>query len=55
LDWYQVNDLLRAVALDRRIVAADVVEVLPLPGSAQTEFLAAKLVYKLIAHIESGR
>jgi agmatinase len=55
LDWFQVNDLLRATAMGRRIVGADVVEVLPLPGSAQTEFLAAKLIYKLIAHIESNR
>lgn len=55
MDWYQVNDLFKAVALDRRIVAADIVEVLPLPGSAQTEFLAAKLAYRLIAHIEANR
>lgn len=55
MDWYQVNDLLRAVAMERRVVAADIVEVLPLPGSAQTEFLAAKLAYKLIAHIEANR
>lgn len=55
LDWYQVTDLLKAVAMSRKIVAADVVEVLPLPGSAQTEFLAAKLIYKLIAHIEGNR
>jgi agmatinase len=55
LDWFQVTDLLKAVAIERTIVAADVVEVLPLPGSAQTEFLAAKLIYKLIAHIESNR
>ena len=54
LDWSQVTDLLKAVALERKIVAADVVEVVPLPGSVQTEFLAAKLVYKLMAHIESG-
>ncbi|HUN81595.1 MAG TPA: agmatinase [Phycisphaerae bacterium] len=55
LDWFEVTDLLKAVAIDRTIVAADVVEVLPLPGSAQTEFLAAKLIYKLIAHIEASR
>ncbi|HWL92949.1 MAG TPA: agmatinase [Phycisphaerae bacterium] len=54
LDWFQVIDLLRATALARKIVAFDVVEVSPIPGSAQTEFLAAKLVYKLIAHIESS-
>lgn len=55
LDWFQVTDLLKATAMYRQIVAADVVEVLPLPGTAQTEFLAAKLVYKLIAHVEANR
>ncbi|MEK6643908.1 MAG: agmatinase [Planctomycetota bacterium] len=55
MDWFQVNDLLKAVAMNRTIIAADVVEVLPLPGSAQTEFLAAKLIYKLIAHMEAAK
>ena len=55
LDWYQVTDLFKAVSLEKRIVAADVVEVVPVPGTVQTEFLAAKLIYKLIAHVESGR
>ncbi len=54
LDFFEVSDLLEAVAFNRKVVAADVVEVLPLPGSAQTEFLAAKLIYKLIAHVESA-
>lgn len=54
LDWYQVTDLLRAVALEKTIVGADVVEVVPVPGTVQTEFLAAKLVYKLIGQIESS-
>jgi agmatinase len=55
MDWFQVNDLLKAVAMNRTIIAADVVEVLPLPGNAQTEFLAAKLIYKLIAHLEAAK
>ena len=55
LDWFQVTDLLKATAMFRNIVAADVVEVLPQPGTAQTEFLAAKLIYKLIAHLEANR
>ncbi len=54
LDWHQVSDLLRAVAMNRTIVAADVVEVMPLPASVQTEFLAAKIIYKLIAHVEAN-
>jgi agmatinase len=52
LDWYQVTDLLEAVARARKIVAADLVEVRPLPGSPVTEFLAAKLLYRLIGLAE---
>jgi len=54
LNWYQVTGLLRAVAQRRRIVAADVVEVMPIPGSMQTEFLAAKVVYKIIAYTQQS-
>jgi agmatinase len=48
LDWHQVTDLLAGVARRRRIVAADVVEVRPIPSSNVTEFLAARLVYRLM-------
>ncbi len=48
LDWFQVTDLLAAVARQRRIVAADIVEVSPTPGSHVTEFLAARLAYRVI-------
>ncbi len=54
LDWYQVTDLLETVSRTRRVVAADLVEVRPLPPSTTTEFLAAKLVYRLIG-LNSGR
>lgn len=53
LDWYQVTDLLAAVAGRRRIVAADVVEVAPQPPNTVTEFLAAKLIYRLIGLVAS--
>lgn len=55
LDWYQVTNLLAAVARQRRIVAADVVEVRPLPPANVTEFLAARLVYRLIGLVSSGQ
>lgn len=54
LDWFQVTALLRRVAAERRIVGGDVVEVMPLPGQVVTEFLAARLLYKLICYIESA-
>lgn len=51
LDWYQVTALLRAVAKERKIVAADVVELLPQPGDHASDFLAAKLVYKILGYV----
>jgi agmatinase len=53
LDWYQITGLLRLVAAEKTIVGADIVEVTPIPGQAVTEFLAARLAYKLIAYMES--
>jgi len=55
LDWFTVTALLRRVATQRRLVGADVVEVIPLPGQAVTEMLAARLLYKLICYIEAAR
>ncbi len=52
LDWYQVADLLAAVARARTIVAADIVEVRPIPPNTVTEFLAAKLAYRLISLVQ---
>jgi len=49
LDWYQVNEVLKAVAKTKKIVGADIVEVLPIPGQVVTEFLAAKLGARIIA------
>lgn len=54
LDWYQVTALLRRVAQTRKIVAADIVEVLPIPGQAVTEFLAARLAYRLMAYVHAA-
>jgi agmatinase len=51
LDWFQVTGLLRRVAAERKVVAADIVEVMPLPGQVVTEFLAARLAYKLMGYL----
>ncbi len=48
LDWYETVDLLAAVAKRKRIVGFDVVELAPLPGSIASDFLAARLTYRLI-------
>ncbi len=54
VDWYQVTSLLRRVAAEKTIVAADIVEVMPIPGQVVTEFLAARLVYKLMSYVQHG-
>ncbi|MFH1747882.1 MAG: agmatinase [Planctomycetota bacterium] len=53
LDWYQVTNLLAAVARQRRIVATDLVEVRPFPPANVTEFLAARLLHRLIALVSA--
>ncbi len=55
LSWAQATALLRAAAERKRIVGADLVEVAPIPGQHVTEFLAARLAYKLITYLESAR
>jgi agmatinase len=54
LDWYQVTALIRAVAAARKIVAMDVVELLPQPGDHASDFLAAKLIYRALGYIFPG-
>ncbi|HWG58503.1 MAG TPA: agmatinase [Candidatus Acidoferrales bacterium] len=51
LDWHQVTSLIRSVATHKKIVAMDVVELLPQPGDHASDFLAAKLVYKCLGYV----
>lgn len=55
LDWYHVTKLLRRVAVEKTVVAADVVEVMPIAGQVVTESLAARLAYKLMCYVQTGR
>jgi agmatinase len=56
LGWWETLSLLRAVAESRRIVGFDLVETLPLAGQAVSEFVAARLIYRLMGYIAaSGR
>ena len=50
LKWLQVLKLLRAVSKKKKIVGFDIVELLPIPGSVQSEFFCAKLAYKLLGY-----
>jgi agmatinase len=55
LGWYEVLGLLRAVASKRKVVGFDLVELCPQPGNVAPDFMAARLVYKMIAYIEAGK
>jgi agmatinase len=50
MGWHEVNNLLRAVAQQRHIVGFDVSELSPKEGPAACSYIAAKLVYKLVAY-----
>lgn len=52
LDWLQVTSLLRRVCAEREVVSADIVEVRPIPPNHVTEYLAARLAYKIIAYTQ---
>ncbi len=49
LGWYEVVDLLESVLGNKNIVGFDVVELCPSRGNAAPDFLAAKLIYKLLS------
>lgn len=48
--WKETLELLRAVAEKKRIVGFDVVELCPIPNNVASDFIAAKLAYKLIEY-----
>jgi agmatinase len=55
LNWYQVMRLLKNVAGRRSIVGFDVVELCPNELSHPQNYLAAKLVYKLLSYVFKER
>jgi agmatinase len=50
LRWYDVLALLRAVFARRDVVGFDVAELCPNERSKASDFLAAKLIYKLLSY-----
>lgn len=51
LDWYETLDFLKKVITNKNVVGIDLVELSPLPGIIASDFLAAKLLYKIIGYI----
>jgi agmatinase len=49
--WNQTLELLKKVTDDKNIVGFDCVELCPIPGLVAPDFLAAKLIYKIMGYI----
>lgn len=49
--WDQVTDLMEKVIAKRNVVGFDVMELCPIPGNIAPDFLAAKLVFRILAEI----
>ncbi len=54
LSWYDVIDLIKLVIERKHLVGCDIVELAPVPLSIITDFLAAKLAYKIMGYIAAG-
>jgi agmatinase len=50
LGWYPALALLKAVSDARDLVGCDVVELMPNPANKAPDFLAAKLIYKILSY-----
>ncbi len=48
--WYETLDFIQKVMKERNVVGFDLVELCPIEGSKVSEFLAAKLFYKMLSY-----
>ena len=55
IGWYETLDLLRDISKDKKIVGFDVVELCPIQGQIASDFLAAKLIYRLLGYVFSSK
>ncbi len=52
--WYETLDFLRQVFAERNVVGFDIVELCPRPEEKSSDFLAAKLYYKMLSYKFEG-
>lgn len=55
LDWHTVLGFLESVVAEKNVVGVDVTELLPNPANRAPDFVAAKLVYRLLSMIFARR
>jgi agmatinase len=51
LDWYHLLQVLRIIAEQGIIRGIDLCELMPLPGSRLSEFVAAKILFKILSYL----
>jgi agmatinase len=49
--WNETLDFLNELVREKNLVGFDLVELCPIPGIAAPDFLAARLVYKIIGYM----
>lgn len=49
--WFETLDFLKKLVYERNLVGFDVVELCPIPGLVAPDFLAARLIYKIIGYM----
>lgn len=52
LGWYETLELLKRVCTEKNVVGFDIVELCPVESNWASDFLAAKLYYKLLAYLQ---
>lgn len=55
LGWYRVLEFLKKVSREKEIVGFDIVELCPNEKEKSSDFIAAKLIYKLLSYIFLSR
>ena len=50
LDWYTVINYLKEIFEKKNVVGFDIVELAPIDGHKASQFLAAKLYYKMLSY-----
>ena len=53
--WYETLDFLRELVHGRNVMGLDVVELCPVRGLAAPDFLAARLIYKIISYMAAKK
>jgi len=55
LNWHETIRFLRMISQKKRIISFDLVELTPQPGNVAPDFLAAKLMYRIMGYIAESK